>query len=45
MENDDIDELGEGIEISHLSCIVYLESSMKKDEMAYLAPDKFSAFP
>ena len=44
MENDDIDELGEGIEISHLSCIVYLES-MKKDEMAYLAPDKFSAFP
>jgi len=24
VENDDVDEKGEGIEVSHLSCIMYL---------------------
>ena len=47
VENDDVDELGEGIEISHSGCIVYLSRVVnEKDETAYLVPDNtISTFP
>jgi len=37
VENDDIDELGQGVEVNHSSCTV--ELSMKMDEKTHIVPD------
>jgi len=40
VENGDDDRLGQGIQVSHLSCIAYVTGVIdEKDEKAYMAPD------
>jgi len=40
VKNGDDDRLGQGIEVSHLSCIAYVTGVIdEKDEKAHMTPD------
>jgi len=39
VENDNNDELGQGVEVNHSSCTMYVSGIMKRDERAHIVPD------